>query len=382
MARRLRFLITRLSHIGDCVLTLPLAQQLKHFWPDCHITWAMESPSHKLLGHIPEIDEIVLVPKGYLKHPGQILTLRRQLRQHPPDIVLDPQSLTKSAALGWLSGAGLRLGLGGKYRKELSGWLNNVAVDVPPSVTHLVDRTLLLLPEICKHPLAAQTLHDPDGQCQQGRASQAIVANCYPHESGGEAEWNLDLPVPEADQEWARQWQQTEMTKAPIVINPGASWASKRWLPERFAQVATQLHQQTGIPSVITWAGEEEKQWAEQIAAASDQAASIAPSTTLTQLCALCQTAQLFIGCDTGPMHMAAAVGTPCVVLFGPTRPQDSGPYGRQHFALQARYQDGGARERRQADNSAMLEIEVDSVVQACLQVLQSSLGSAIRNAS
>lgn len=334
----------------------------------------MESPTHKLLGHLPEIQEIVTVPKGYLKKPSAILQLRRQLRAWKPDVVLDPQSLTKSAFLGWLSGAPVRIGLAGSHQKELSGWLNNVHVPMAAGTTHLLDRTLQLLPAITKyHPPAVASTSDLAGLGQPAN-SGAIAANQYPHtRQTSRQTFRWRLPVPEADSQWAQDYLVSQGLSAPAVINPGASWASKRWVPQRFAQVAKRLKEQRGRDSLVTWAGAEEKAWAEEIAHGSRGAARVAPDTTLLQLCALCQQASLFVGCDTGPMHMAAAVGTPCVVLFGPTRPEDSGPYGQLHYGLQAWYQSGGARERRRAENEAMRDISIEQVVGACQSVLDAT---------
>lgn len=368
------FLITRLSHIGDCVLTLPLVQQLKVFWPESTIYWGMESPAHKLLPHVPELDEIIQVPKGYLKSPSQVLEMRRKLRPLKIDVSLDPQSLTKSSMLGWLSGAKTRIGLGGTYQKELSGWLNNVHVDIDQSTTHLVDRTLRLLPAITKNRAAQQTIQDPQGLMDIPVRSQAIFA-----EGSDESRPKLNnsrsvefqFHVPAGTAKWAKDYlQQNSWTSPPIMINPGASWASKRWVTNRFAEVAIGLFQQHGLRSMVTWAGDEEKDWAMSIVERSKNTAEMAPETSLLQLAALYQQGRIFVGCDTGPMHMAAAVGIPCAVLFGPTRPQDSGPYGPRHVALQAWYQEGGARQRRAADNLAMRDITVEQVLEACKKIL------------
>ena len=98
----------------------------------------------------------------------------------------------------------------------------------------------------------------------------------------------------------------------------------------------------------------------------------MAPPTDLPQLAALLQKAELFVGCDTGPLHLAAAMQTTCVGLYGPTRPQDSGAYGQHHFAIQNRYHGGTCRERRNATNEAMRTIEVEQVLEACQRALAS----------
>ena len=112
--------------------------------------------------------------------------------------------------------------------------------------------------------------------------------------------------------------------------------------------------------SVVSWAGPEEKRMAEEIVESSNGAAILAPSTTLGELAALYKKASAFIGCDTGPLHIASAVGTSCVGLHGPTLPEKSGAYGEQHVAVQSWFQ--GSRNRKRASNLAMRDISVDDV--------------------
>jgi ADP-heptose:LPS heptosyltransferase len=111
--------------------------------------------------------------------------------------------------------------------------------------------------------------------------------------------------------------------------------------------------------------------------AAAEGNAVLAPDTKLVELAALARRAALFIGPDTGPLHLAAAVGTPCVGLYGPTRIERCGPYGKNHIALQAYYQGGTRRQRRRADNLAMQAIDVAHVCRACDDVLRVHLKQA-----
>jgi len=331
-------------------LTLPVLTALKRYWPDCRVTWAMESPTPKLLGHHPAMDQVLLVPRGYLKSWTAIRQLRRQLQAAQIDVALDPQSLTKSALLGWLAGAKLRLGFGGRYGKELSPWLNNRHVTPDPSVTHLLDRSLLLVDELRRLAIA-----------NGGRVAER---------SGDRSPPPLHLPLPSEPRGWVQAQQAAgQIPDRFIVLNPGASWPSKRWENDRWATVARELARQ-GTPVVVTWAGPEEQAWAEEIVQAAGADVSLAPQTSLLELAALCQASCLFLGCDTGPMHMATAVGTRCVVLLGPTRPQDSGPYGNSHLSLQAWHQIEGSGRRKQADNTAMRAIQTDQVLAACHQQL------------
>jgi lipopolysaccharide heptosyltransferase I len=330
-----RILITRLSHIGDCILTLPMLAAVRRRYPDAFIAWAVESPSHQLLSLVPDLDEIITVPKNWLQKPSAWARLRRACCQLRLDTAIDPQGITKSAALGWLSGARTRVGIRGQWGRELSPWLNNRLVTTTRD--HLADRSLELL--------QAMDIHNPTVEFR--------------------------LPVdPASNEEMKKFIADADVGNKFVLLNPGASWPSKRWENDRFAEVSSYVWSAYGLTSVVTWAGQEELAMATSIKSAAKQAVVLAPNTNLRQLAALCSQALFFVGCDTGPMHLAAAVNTPCLGLYGPTRPGDSGAYGESHVHLQARYQAGTSRQRRTARNDAMREISVSDVCQGVDRLL------------
>ena len=327
----LRILICRLSHIGDCLLTLPLLRALRQAYPQSFIAWAVEKPTHTLLANHPDLDELIIVDRSWMKRPSSFIATRRRMQSYRFNITLDPQSICKSALLAWTTGAKNRLGFSGVHGRELSKWFNNRLTE--PSSTHLVDRSLELL-SLLGIPVSPPQFH---------------------------------LPLDPAADDFIQTWFTDSHSSRPFVaVNPGASWPSKQWECDRFAKVAHQLAAEFNITSVVTWAGDQEKSMAEQIVADAAGAAVLAPATTLPQLTALFKRAQLFVGCDTGPLHLAATVGTPCVGLHGPTRPQDSGAYGPKHASIQSWYQAGTSRQRRGGANDAMRDISVAQVVDAC----------------
>lgn len=334
----LRILISRLSHIGDCILTIPMLNALRAHFPQAFITWVVQKPTDQLLSGQLALDELVIVPAGFLKSPGELSKLRRRLRGLRFDVAIDPQALTKSAVVSRLSGARQRISFTRGVARELAPLLNNDLVE--PTQEHVVDRQLELL-----KPLGVNT----------ARTDFTIPANDITREF-------IDSFI-----------SQTHLGCDYAVINPGAGWGSRRWSSERFGRVAKVLGERHRIPTVVTWAGSEEKQWASDIAAYAGGHAMVAPPTSLLQLAELLRRARIFVGCDTGPMHLAVAVDVPCVVLHGTTRPSQSGPYGDKHQAVQAFYQGGSSRSRRSASNDAMRAIEVDDVCAACLKVLQSA---------
>ncbi len=330
-----RILVCRLSHIGDCVLTLPMVQELRRAWPEAHIVWAMESPAYKLLAGHPAVDEFLIVSRKWLKSLKGIREMRGRLREYRFDVAVDSQSLLKSAVVAGLSGAPSRLGFAGIHGREMTPWINNCRVT--PRTTHLVDRSLELI-----RPLV------PDA-CFRG----------------------FEFPIAAAAHEFTESFLEKSGIEGPLVaINPGAGWPSKRWEIDRFAAVARLLSSELNASVIVTWAGDDERAMAEEVVTLSLGTAILAPATSLVQLAAVCQRAAIFVGGDTGPLHIAAAAGTVCIGLYGPTRPTDSGAYGPDHFALQARYESGSSRHRRRASNDAMRAIEVPDVIAACRAAL------------
>ncbi len=330
-----RILITRLSHIGDCVLTLPLVNRLRDHFPKSFIAWAIESPSNKLLGNQSSVDQFIRVPKSWMTRPAHWKSLRREFLDFNFDIAIDPQGITKSAMLAWISGAKTRIGIQGEWGRELSPWLNNKLIKT--TSTHLVDRSLELLSALDIEP----------GQPPEFRFEITNEARTF-----------------------ANDFTNRNRLSRYFVINPGASWESKRWENERFGSVGSYIFRHHGIRTVVTWAGKAEQEMANEIQYIDPEAFVIAPPTDLQQLAAVIEKAECFVGCDTGPLHIAGAVRTPCIGLYGTTRPQDSGAYPHSgatpHIAIQKWYQSGSCRKRRSAANDAMKDILAADVFMAC----------------
>jgi lipopolysaccharide heptosyltransferase I len=331
-----RILIFRLSAIGDCVHGLPVACALRDHDPTLEIGWVVEGRTAEILRGHRAIDKVICIPRGWYKSWATMSEARQAVREFAPDITIDLQGLTKSAALAACSGAKTRLGFSGQEGRELSSWFNNLRMAA--SATHVVDKNLELLTMLGVVPQAAR----------------------------------FDLPVDAASTAKIRDWTlEQRLSNSYAVLNPGAGWASKRWPVERFAAVAAGLQDRFGLRSVVTWAPGEERNWADQIVSQAGGAAVLAPPTTLVELTALCREAKLFVSGDTGPLHLAAAVDTPCVALFGASDAQRNGPYGHQHRALQPVQLVGSSRMRRNADNTAVSAITVKAVLSAAGEILR-----------
>jgi lipopolysaccharide heptosyltransferase I len=333
--RLLRVLITRLSAVGDCIHTLPLASAIRARYPRAMIAWCVEPGAAPLIKNHPAVNRVVVLQKGWLKSPTAVVQARTALRALQCDVAIDPQSLSKSALAAWLSGARQRIGFAPPQGRELAPHLHTDRI-VAQS-THVVDRYLELLGplNIEKPPV------------------------------------NFRL-APDAE---AAASMQSFLTKHGLqqgfaILNPGASWDSKRWPLERYVQVARHLGQRAGLKSITTWGSPREKEFGERIVAEAAGYAVLGPQTSLLELTALTKMAALFVGSDTGPLHLAAALGVPCVAMYGTTRREVSGPYGHGHWPLQAAYHEGSVRERRYAENTAMQAITVEEVCAACDQIL------------
>lgn len=359
-----KILITRLSHIGDCLLTLPMLNQLRKRIPNAKVVWAVESPTQQLLSLHQGIDEIIKIPKSWASKPKNWWNLRRQLQAYKFDIAIDPQGISKSAGLGWLSAAKTRIGIKGRWGRELSPWCNNRLVTTESP--HIVDRSIELLSAL-------------DDDFQNDCTSNDAIAT-------------FDLPLCSTAKNTVDAWLQVAANEYSFdstqiaMINPGGSWASKRWEMDRLGKVATHLKSNHGLTSLVVWAGDEERAMAQAVAdtananaSKTDPACVIASKTSLRELAALAARCQFIIGGDTGPLHLAASVGTPCVGLYGTTRPSESGAYGDQHIHVQAWYQDGSCRQRRSAANDAMRDILVADVNDACDRMIESLHGSVQR---
>ena len=327
--------VVKLSAIGDVLHGVPTAVALKRAYPEARIGWVVEGRAGDVLAGHPAIDHLFRLPRGWLKSFTALRGLRRQLRDFAPDVTLDLQGLLKSAVPTWLSGAPIRIGHAAPESREQAWRFYTHPVEA--TTAHVIDRNL--------HLLSVLDVHDARGSFDMPR---------WPVSRLRMQEWLSSL----------------RLSSPPALINPGAGWPSKIWPAERFAAVARDLHRRHAIPSIVVWGGAAEREAAERIVAESGTAAIMAPQTTLQDLGELCRLARAFISSDTGPLHLAAAVGTPCVGLFGPVPAKRNGPYGPGHRTVEPTAALRPAWEDRKTDRLAMEAIDVDSVVAAASEVL------------
>ena len=336
-------LIIRLSALGDVIRTLPLLPPLRARFPAARLGWLCEPGQRPVVEVQPLVDEVLEFPRqdltrslksGHLLRAGSRLrTTLATIRRWRPQVVLDAQGTYKSALLMRLSGAPLRIGFArGVAREYIPGAATHHVTPVPARQSR-VEKALSLLA-----PLAA----DP-----------SLAAAELPRQAGAAAL---------AESLWA-----AKPGRVRILISPGASnrQGYKRWPPRMFAAAATSLAA-GGATVQIAW-GPGEEGLAREVAGHAGGGVHLLPATSLLLLAELLRTADLFIGNDSGPMHLAWLVGTPVVALYGATDPVVNAPWGPGHrqVAVTTAQRLAGGR-----DPSLMAAIKPEAVIAAAREIL------------
>ncbi len=336
-----RLLCIRLSAVGDVINTLPALEALRRGRPDAFIGFVVEDRAHDLITHHPSVDRVHLYrrkrwarwarqPVHWGKLYEEFTGFLWEIRRERYDTSLNFQANLKGAVHALLSGARTRVGFSKDHCKEHSHLFANVQVTPPGGET--INRVEKFL-------------------------SLASVAGA----SSDRAAYRLP-PTREAGDRVAA-WLQTEDVGGYVAIHPGTSdfGALKRWPAERFGALAERIRRETGLPSLITW-GPGERPLAEAVVASSFGSARVAmPTSSILELAELIRRARLYVGCDSGPLHLSSAVGTPSVALFGPKDPRTYGPYNPRHrVVLKGEHGQG-----------SMAAIAVDDALGAVLDLLR-----------
>jgi lipopolysaccharide heptosyltransferase I len=297
-----KILIIKLSALGDVVHTFPAVQSLRE--SHAFIAWMVEQPYKELLEANPDVDEVIPVRiKHWRKNWNaksfrEISAVLTKIKQHRFDTVIDFNGLLKSGIIARLSGAKTRVGFHRKdCRESLNALFSNRRAPRMEPGKHIVNINLAL----------AQTAG-----------------------GSGKSAGPVTLEIPKEQQTVIDEYMtaQPALTARPIAaINPGAGFASKLWELDRFAALADRMVKELGFSILLTW-GPGEREQAERIAKAMTAPAFIAPASTILQSVALYRRLALFVGCDSGPVHLAAALGIPTVSIFGPTDPARNGAFG------------------------------------------------------
>ena len=292
-----RLLVVKTSSIGDVIHALPVVQAIKEAAPHLTLGWVVRRRCADVLRGNPWIDRLYVMPdKPSLT---DLRALRGELRAAHYDVALDMQGLFLSGLVTWLSGAPVRLGWD-RNREANALFLTHPIIPGRGKMRHEVD----LLYGFAE-ALGVQGAH-PEFAPQPYLAAEG---------TGRADEWVADLPRPR------------------IALNVGASRAYKRWPVERWASVARTLTE-SGSGVVFVGDKDDAQTVAQILPSLTTGYADLAGETNLRELASVLAACDLLVTADTGPMHIAVAVGTPVVALFGATDPARHGPYGARNVIL------------------------------------------------
>ncbi len=342
----MRILIVKLSALGDVVQALAVLPVLRSRWPEAEIYWLVEEAAADLLKGHPLLDGLFIARRkhwlremrsgAWKKALNQAKALIHNLREKGFDLVLDLQGLLKSAV--WVAVARARKKCGFANHREGSTW--PLSHPLPPyePERHAVWRYLD----------AAAYL-----------TGQKIGAVSFPLP-----------PLPEAEAVCKR----LGLPKEFVLFVPGARWVTKRWPAAAWARLASLLNE-AGLPEVFVVGGPGDEVLAREIVVQGGRVRSLCGQTSLRELASLLKQARLIVTVDTGPMHLAAALGKKVVALFGPTAPWRTGPFGLGHRVLRLGLSCSPCFQKRCPTPRCLLELSPEQVFQEA-QALWANGGS------
>jgi heptosyltransferase-1 len=341
--------MVRLSAIGDCVHALPVVEALRRAYPGVRIGWAIQSSGQAVVRAFAGVDEYHLFPRrgGLASKTRELLRFTRQLRSRHYDVALDLQGNSKSGLVARLSGAGEIYGLPPGDRRELNSLLvpgSQAGHEPKERARHVIERNLAVL-----EPLGV-TVETP----------------CLPALSSPELQ-----ALGRSDVARARD----------VVLCPGTTWDTKLWPRSSYAALASSLVSE-GRRVEIFWGGALERAWAGEILetvhsdlGAGAERIDLAPALELDALATYFRPARLVVGNDSGPLHLAAALGCPAVALFGPTDPQRNGLFwpGTRSLSLSGaadvECRPCWSRQCARGDLACLNRLDVAAVRAACREV-------------
>jgi heptosyltransferase-1 len=331
-----KFLVVRLSSLGDLVHTIPAVAALRDAFPAAQIDWIVDRRWAPLIELVTCINRIIPLDRS----PRDVLAMIARLRRTRYTCALDLQGRYRSAVLGWLSGAPRRIGRTAAATREPGAALFYTE-RVAPTGRHIVDMTVDLV--------------------VQAGASRPL-----------EPQFPLQVP-PEASRRMRGKLAREGITEGYVVLSPGGGWKSKCWPPDRFGELAAAIERTCHLRSIVNIAPGEEEMARGVIRAAGSPSPAVM-SLEIAELAALMAHARVVVAGDTGPLHLAAALGTRVIGLFGTTDPARNGPLPRgvvlQAASAPSQLPDyvRGDYVRQDSYSPAMLALSVDRVFAAVEQ--------------
>lgn len=303
----MNILIVRLGALGDIVHTVPAAAALRLARPDARLDWLVDAHHAAFVELVTVVERVIRLERP---SAGGWIEAVRHLRRTQYDAALDFQGLLKSAALARASGARRVIGFATRGLREKSARPFYSEVEAVDDAGHVIRKNLRLLSSL---GVTGTAVNFPLARVDSPACGRMI------DDAGGR-------PI--------------------ALLNPGAAWPNKRWPARRFGEVAAFVREARGLVPYVLW-GPGERALAEEVAAASGGAARIAPATTTADLVEVCRRAALMVSGDTGPLHVAGAVGTPLVAIFGPTDPGRNGPWSEGDLVVSRHAACGCSYQRR-----------------------------------
>jgi lipopolysaccharide heptosyltransferase I len=337
----MRILIVKLGSIGDIVHTLPSLAAIRRALPSAEVSWVVESRAAEILRSNPVLDRLIVIDTKALRRglmSGETLRAPRQqlrlLRASAFDLALDFQGLIKSAMIARLSGARRIVGFAREaLREPPSRILLQETVQIPKGL-HVIRKNLALVEGALRIPIPS----DAD-------EFQFPIAIDQTHEDEAANAVGLDRPY--------------------AILNPGGGWPTKLWSAEKFGLLADELWNHFRLHSLLT-SGPGEEELTRRALSSSKSGKAKAVSLSLKGLCALAKHADVYVGGETGPTHLAIAMGAPVVGLLGPTEWWRNGSPNPQDICVERT--DIDCREnchRRSCSKWICMDIDVERVLHA-----------------
>ena len=328
----MNILIVRLGALGDIVHTIPAAAALRAAMPDARIDWIVDARQRAIVDLVPVLDRVVTLHARTLRAWTDAV---RELRTVAYDAALDFQGLMKSAMLARASGA-----------RRVAGF----------SIWHLREKTA--------RPFYSETDEAPD---EEAPDEHVIHKNLRLLRVVGVDSTRIEFPIARVESAACAEVARAVGDEPFALINPSAAWPNKRWPAARFGEVAAFLRDVRRMRVVVLW-GPGEEPLANEVVNVSAGAALAAPPTDVADLLELSRRAALIVSGDTGPLHLAAAVGTPSVAIMGPTDPRRNGPWASEDVTV-SRYDTCGCHyDRRCHQQEWCLEPVTVAEVTAAIQ--------------
>ena len=350
-----RILIIRLSAIGDVVRTLPALRALRSTFPSAYIAWVVEENAYAILQDHPDLNRVFLFKRkewseSLVRAHNIVETFKglkvffKEIREDHFDMVLDFHGILKSGVISLFSGAPVRVGFSRAFCKEGNYLFNNRHIDVETPTLNRIERNLSFIRFL-----------GIDGD-----------------------QYDPILPVTDEDRNVVDTFLKEKglASHVPLIaMHPGTSSKTlyKRWDPFSYARVADRLIEHHGAKIIWTW-GPGEQETVTSAVAQMIHDATVSCRLSLRQLAELFRRCDLFVGSDSGPMHIASFMKTPVVVIYGPTDHRVNAPYDKNpHRVLRKDVSCNPCRKRDCARLTCMAAITSEEVSEAADQLLQRS---------